>query len=196
MSSPFVFVGGAACFDLVNTRIAQDGKPLDLLSDTAALLDWLQHAQLLTPDEAQAARKWKTRDAEKLLMDARHLREVLTSIVEAVTLKNKVTASMLRELNTYLMGCAGYTELVQTSEGFSTRFHRDMSQPGNLLVPIAESAREVLCNGDLSLVKKCQHPSCILYFYDTTKNHARRWCSMATCGNRMKATAHYERKRS
>ena len=196
MSSPFSFVGGATCFDLVNTRILEDGKPLDLLSDTAALLDWLQRAQLLTPDEAQAARKWKPQDAENLLVDARHLRDVLTSIMAGVTLNHKIAAPLLSELNAYLMGCAGYTELIKTSEGFSTRFHRDLSQPRNLLVPIAESAREVLCNGDWSLVKICQHPSCILYFYDTTKNHARRWCSMATCGNRMKATTHYQRKRS
>jgi predicted RNA-binding Zn ribbon-like protein len=35
-----------------------------------------------------------------------------------------------------------------------------------------------------------------LYFYDTTKNHTRRWCSMTGCGNRAKAAAFYERKKS
>ena len=61
------------------------------------------------------------------------------------------------------------------------------------LVLIAVAAADLLCHGDLSLVKKCDNPRCILYFYDTTKNHARRWCSMAGCGNRMKAAAHYRR---
>lgn len=28
--------------------------------------------------------------------------------------------------------------------------------------------------------------ACILFFYDTTKNYSRRWCSMSACGNRMK----------
>ncbi len=59
----------------------------------------------------------------------------------------------------------------------------------------AESAADLLCTGDLSLVKKCQHDACILYFYDTTKNHARQWCSMELCGNRMKAAMHYRRKK-
>jgi predicted RNA-binding Zn ribbon-like protein len=35
----------------------------------------------------------------------------------------------------------------------------------------------------------------VLFFYDTTKNHARRWCSMAFCGNRHKVAAHYRRLR-
>ena len=34
-----------------------------------------------------------------------------------------------------------------------------------------------------------------LMFYDRSKSHARRWCSMAVCGNRAKATAHRVRDR-
>jgi predicted RNA-binding Zn ribbon-like protein len=29
----------------------------------------------------------------------------------------------------------------------------------------------------------CKNQACILYFYDTTKNHRRNWCSMGICGN-------------
>jgi predicted RNA-binding Zn ribbon-like protein len=36
----------------------------------------------------------------------------------------------------------------------------------------------------------------VLLFYDTTKNHARHWCSMSLCGNRHKVAAHYRRRRS
>ena len=48
---------------------------------------------------------------------------------------------------------------------------------------------------DLSLVRTCEGTGCILFFYDTTKSHTRRWCSMAGCGNRMKATLFYQRGR-
>ncbi|HEX8403835.1 MAG TPA: CGNR zinc finger domain-containing protein, partial [Duganella sp.] len=41
---------------------------------------------------------------------------------------------------------------------------------------------------------QCEHPECILWFYDRTKSHKRRWCSMALCGNRYKAAQF--RKRS
>jgi predicted RNA-binding Zn ribbon-like protein len=48
---------------------------------------------------------------------------------------------------------------------------------------------------DLTLIKKCKNPACVLYFYDTTKNHARNWCSMQLCGNREKVAAYFRRKR-
>ncbi|EME55848.1 CGNR zinc finger domain-containing protein [Amycolatopsis decaplanina] len=46
-------------------------------------------------------------------------------------------------------------------------------------------------------IKRCSaYPSCTLYFEDTTRNGARRWCSMTACGNRAKAARHYHRERS
>ena len=42
-------------------------------------------------------------------------------------------------------------------------------------------------------IRRCQHPACVLWFYDTTRNSTRRWCSMTTCGNRAKAHRHYDR---
>jgi predicted RNA-binding Zn ribbon-like protein len=54
---------------------------------------------------------------------------------------------------------------------------------------------DLLCYADPSLVKKCENAACVLFFYDTTKNHSRRWCSMRVCGNRMKVAAHYQRLR-
>ena len=65
-----------------------------------------------------------------------------------------------------------------------------------LLGLLAEAATDLLCTCDLSLIKKCQNPECVLFFYDTTKNHARHWCSMSLCGNRSKVAAHYHRHRT
>ena len=42
-------------------------------------------------------------------------------------------------------------------------------------------------------IRKCQNPACVLWFFDTTRNRTRRWCSMAVCGNRAKARRHYDR---
>jgi predicted RNA-binding Zn ribbon-like protein len=44
-------------------------------------------------------------------------------------------------------------------------------------------------------IRRCAHPDCVLWFLDTSRSGARRWCSMATCGNRTKARRHYERAR-
>jgi hypothetical protein len=43
------------------------------------------------------------------------------------------------------------------------------------------------------LPKKATKPSCALLFVDRTGGRARRWCSMAVCGNRAKHAAQRER---
>jgi len=63
-----------------------------------------------------------------------------------------------------------------------------------VLGPVAQGVAELLVDGNFDLVKQCEHPDCILWFYDRTKAHKRRWCSMASCGNRHKAAQF--RKRS
>jgi predicted RNA-binding Zn ribbon-like protein len=35
-----------------------------------------------------------------------------------------------------------------------------------------------------------------LLFADHTRGHARRWCSMALCGNRAKQAAHRQRQKA
>ena len=45
-------------------------------------------------------------------------------------------------------------------------------------------------------LRACANDECQLFLIDrSTANHAR-WCSMAVCGNRMKARRHYQRSRS
>ena len=44
-------------------------------------------------------------------------------------------------------------------------------------------------------LRPCAHDDCRLFLLDRTKNNTARWCSMAVCGNRMKARRHYQRAR-
>jgi predicted RNA-binding Zn ribbon-like protein len=41
-------------------------------------------------------------------------------------------------------------------------------------------------------LRPCENPDCRLFLIDRSKANTARWCSMATCGNRMKARRHYE----
>lgn len=43
-------------------------------------------------------------------------------------------------------------------------------------------------------IKRCMHPECVLWYLDTSRSGTRRWCSMSVCGNRTKATRHYQRQ--
>ena len=65
-----------------------------------------------------------------------------------------------------------------------------------LLLPIGERLAQFVCEENFSDVKACEGSSCTLLFADHTARRARRWCSMAICGNRAKQAAHRERLRN
>ena len=50
-------------------------------------------------------------------------------------------------------------------------------------------------DGSFAHLKLCSDETCRAVFYDRSKNHSGRWCSMATCGNRNKVRAWRERQR-
>jgi predicted RNA-binding Zn ribbon-like protein len=51
-------------------------------------------------------------------------------------------------------------------------------------------------DGSWSSLKECSGRGCTSVFFDRTKNHSGRWCSMAVCGNRAKVRAWRERQRT
>jgi predicted RNA-binding Zn ribbon-like protein len=174
-----------------------DGQPVDLLSDFGDCVAWLAQAGILNHENATQARaRWEgTREAALAFEQARELRNVLGAAIKRLVEGKSMPRATVAAINVWLQQQSGHTEVVRVKGGYDKRFHTRLDAPMHLLVPIAESFADLLCYGDLSLIKKCANPMCVLYFYDTTKNHARRWCSMSVCGNRTKAAAHYRRKR-
>jgi len=70
---------------------------------------------------------------------------------------------------------------------------RRWTSPDQLLQPIAGAIADLVCDADFRLIRVCEGSACTLMFLDRTKAHARRWCSMAVCGNRAKAAAYRAR---
>ncbi|WP_395372815.1 CGNR zinc finger domain-containing protein [Streptomyces tubercidicus] len=44
-------------------------------------------------------------------------------------------------------------------------------------------------------LRPCANPECRRFLLDRSETNRGRWCSMALCGNRMKARRHYQRTR-
>lgn len=191
----FIFIAENLALDLINTQLMRDGEAVDVLGDYAALVDWLAQTGVLDAAQAKVAlKKWgNNAEGKHVYGQARDLRAALRTMVEHLVAGKAVPQSSLNEINEVLSHGAAYAQVTRKRGTFEKRLYVDFTEAAQLIVPIAEAAMDLLCHGDLSLVKKCGNPRCILYFYDTTKNHARRWCSMAVCGNRMKAQAHYRR---
>jgi hypothetical protein len=51
-------------------------------------------------------------------------------------------------------------------------------------------------DGSWRHLKECANTDCRSVFFDRSKNHSGRWCSMAECGNRAKVRAWRERQRA
>ena len=194
-TAKFYFVGNNLSVDFVNTQIIADGEPKDLLESFVDFVAWARAANLLpAPQAATVLETWGSKpQAAQSLRDAKAFRETLRKMVQQSATGAEVEASTLSAINQLLREGNGYNEIVRGENGFEKRFHTAFHPPRQLLAPIAEAAADLLCYGNLANLRKCENPDCVLYFYDTTKNHRRRWCSMASCGNRAKAAAFYQR---
>jgi predicted RNA-binding Zn ribbon-like protein len=182
--------------DFVNTEaVGSDGQTLDLLRDFGDLTSWLSEARLLTSEEARAAQgRWRNKaEGKGAFEQAVALRARLRAGVKQLVSKGPVPEETLEDLNRILGKGAPAHEIVRKGRHYHLEMRREVREAEDVLLPIAEAAADLLCRSDLRLIKKCQNPACVLYFLDVSKNHARRWCSMAVCGNRSKVAAHYRR---
>jgi predicted RNA-binding Zn ribbon-like protein len=65
------------------------------------------------------------------------------------------------------------------------------------LAILARSIAEFLITAEFKYLRRCANTdSCVLVFYDTTKNHRRQWCSNSMCGNRYKVAEFRRRQRT
>ncbi|MDQ0061608.1 CGNR zinc finger domain-containing protein [Paenibacillus harenae] len=196
----FLFIGNHPVLDFINTKIAVDGKPVDLLETFPDALDWLYKAGFLNEKErVQFEQSWGNSDqGSQALEAARELRSALLTIIEICKSGENISVRQdyLETINDLLYDQVITTKLIYTDNGFVIKKRVKSQTPTDLLAPIAQSAMDLFSRNTFSLIKKCGNPECVLYFYDNSKNSTRRWCSQKTCGNRMKVMAYLERQRN
>lgn len=194
----FLIIGNNLAVDFVNTEIMREGSPADLLENPADLAAWASAAQILEIDKAKAlAKDWmENENAGKALKKITGFRKFLRETIENLAKGANLKLDVLTEINQAMSLKSGFAEIVSGENGFEKRFRAEFYEPHELLAPIAEAFADILCYGNPAFLKKCESGACILYFYDTSKNHSRRWCRMSACGNRAKAAAFYERRKS
>ena len=87
-------------------------------------------------------------------------------------------------------------ELVPAPDGCSVD-HRHVGDPvDDALARLADPLVMELTAGHPERIKVCASDTCDWIFYDASRTSRRRWCDMATCGNRAKAARHRARERA
>jgi predicted RNA-binding Zn ribbon-like protein len=169
---PRPLTGEPVSLDLLNTRWMHEGTVRDLLTDTDGLAVWLAGNRLDFPASGAVLRHTlQARDALRAAVDG--------SLAEGAADIDAVLAHGRVRLTLTARGQGENPEFSDASWGPAWLAARDYLE---------------LLRTAPDRIRGCAHESCILHFFDTSRNGTRRWCSMAGCGNRAKASRHYARR--
>jgi predicted RNA-binding Zn ribbon-like protein len=181
----FLWIADHTALDLLNTVSKAGGELVDALQTDEDVRRWVAKAGFPINDGVKLRPMALLRAAQRL----RH-------IIRAVVVERKSGKAVgVEPLNEFLSECESHLELEAGPKMSLTMKRRWKAERAEeLLAPVAEAAADLLAMGDFELVRLCEDGECVLWFYDRTKSHHRRWCSMASCGNRNKVAAFRERK--
>jgi len=208
--TPF-FVADNRGLDFLNSIAAPWGTEIEWIGNGSDLLAWLELAELVPASVLKQFRKETGREElDGVAAQARKLREWFRIFVRdhAGQPLQPTALSQLGTINRLLARDHSYRQITagnvskedSDTNNLVLRWRQDrrwrILSLDALLLPLAEAMGDLLCRHDFEGVKICENAKCTLWFYDISKNHTRRWCSMAVCGNRAKAAAHRARKRS
>jgi predicted RNA-binding Zn ribbon-like protein len=166
--------------ELVEVGLRDEALLLDLLN-TTPVMDGVQHDLL----EEATARAWLREHGatEAELADLVTARNVLQAVVRG--------AESADNLGPFLEAVA--LRATATADGLSWELDTDDAMRGAVRAVLAWDALRISSPGRL---RACANPDCRLFLIDRSKPNTARWCSMAICGNRMKARRHYQRAKA
>ena len=197
---PAIFIADSLGLDFLNSIATPVDTPIDWLDSGDGLLKWLAQAKLVPVDVLNALKaRAMPGDLDKIADQVRALREWFRGFVRK-HMGRPLAPKALRELgplNRILERDEAFGQIVRhrhaDGDRLELRVMRRWRSPESLLLPIGEILARFVCDEDFTRVKACEGPSCTLVFADQTHRRARRWCSMAICGNRAKQAAHRNR---
>lgn len=200
---PALFIADALGLDFLNSLATPVSTQIDWIEDGDGLLAWLEQARLMPADAREALReRAMPGELDDVAAQARNLREWFRGFVRERKGRPLSAADLqeLEPLNRLLARDEGFGRIVANDQGAAGGLELQMTRrwrsPESLLLPIGDALAKFVCDEDFSQVKACEGHACTLIFADHTRGHARRWCSMALCGNRAKQAAHRHRLRA
>lgn len=152
---------------VLNSTPVIDGMPTDHLGDLSSARPWLVEAGGL--------------GTEAELAHLRRARAALQGIV-----RGELPVSVLNPL---LHGVA-YVPHAGDELTWSLRAKSERE-----LAVRAVLAWDAITKASPGRLRACANDECRLFLIDRSTANRARWCSMAVCGNRMKARRHYQRTR-
>jgi predicted RNA-binding Zn ribbon-like protein len=190
----FFGLGEHPAIEFANTVSTPDGQLEDLLCSWPDVVSWFSKS---SSSQDPSLNLTGSRGVEAL-KSVLKLREAWKATLAQLIEGGKVSDEFLESINRLL-----------AEDNFHEALHRDGDKGFHLersavrlqgeklgLAILASQIADFLANANLNYLHRCANTkTCTLYFYDTTKNHRRRWCSVAACGNRHKVAAFRSRQK-
>ena len=154
---------------VLNSAPVVDGRPLDGLDGAAG---------------QELARSWGGTGTANELAQLRRARDAIQSVIR----ENDPAA--VNELSGLLAGAARTPRV--TPDGVMWELDAPTESRLPVQTVLAWSTVTTQLRGRL---RACANDECNLFLVDHSRPGTAKWCSMATCGNRMKARTHASRSR-
>jgi predicted RNA-binding Zn ribbon-like protein len=185
-AAPIPLLGGRLSLDFVNST------PSNADLSWERLIRFLEATNIVSSERGAQLLSLPQSDpqaAEALLLKARHLGSALRKVFAAMLRKQRIAGEWIAPVNEILRITEGHDELVGQDGVWKIEFVAKEGGLDWLLAAVARSAAEIIAEGAGARLRHCANPDCGLLFYDDSRTHRRRWCSMAVCGNRSKVAA-------
>jgi predicted RNA-binding Zn ribbon-like protein len=192
--------GEDLCLAFANT-LAWRGRaaPVENFTDFAAVLTWAETNVALPDHLAAELRGWAREHPSKTttaLAEAVSLREAIHGIAGALACGEPVGSQDFAALSQALSEAPARRHLSRSGTGYAWQI--ELGSIGGaglpipvLLAPVVWSAADLMVGSGRRRIRQCANSECLWLFVDESKNGTRRWCDMASCGNRAKARRHY-----
>jgi predicted RNA-binding Zn ribbon-like protein len=185
-------------FDFLNTRELENGFPVERLPTLDAALAWFVGRGVIHregADRLQAQGEADPAFGGREVARVHAVRDALREVADAIAEHRPPAAGALATVNRALHA-RQVIELVPSLDGCVTVDHRHVGDPiDDALARLADPLVNELTAGHPDRIKICDNDRCRWVFYDTSRTGRRRWCDMATCGNRAKAARHRARSK-
>jgi predicted RNA-binding Zn ribbon-like protein len=182
------------CLDYANTRCWRGRpNPKETLHRPADLMRWCRRAGLPTPPAWRAA-------AAGLFSEAICLREVIYRVFSALATGDVIPASDLAALNAAIARAPPRARIAALGVSYAWLVEAPVAgavvaSAAELLASVLWSAADLVVAVRPGSIRQCANDPCRWLFLDESRNAARRWCDMGSCGNRAKARRHYLKHR-
>ena len=179
-------------FDFLNTIELESGSLVDRFESFDDAAQWLIGRGVCHSGRGPAALRPSGVDDEAALERVRAVRAALRDVAHAVSHGRPAEADSLAEVNRAI-AARERIELVRSPDGVSVG-HSHVGDPlDDALARLADPLVHEIGAGRADRIRVCANDTCRWVFFDESRGGQRRWCDMASCGNRAKAARHRAR---